>query len=216
MARDYYKILIVSQPGKGKTYSFRNMDSETTGFINVENKPLPFKNNFKYHGKPIARAGVFAAIKAYAENPTIKCIVIDSLSAAFDMILAEARLTKKGFDIWNYYNEQIASLIALIKSVEKEVFVTAHYEWIQDEVGAKERRVKIKGKEWEGILEKEFTIVFYSDRSFDAESKKVDAWFNLALENSSTKCPPDIFGEDTFKIPNDSKFVLDKIIEFTK
>ena len=49
MSRDYYKVLLVSQSGKGKTYSAKNLNPETTGFINVENKPLSFKNSFKYH-----------------------------------------------------------------------------------------------------------------------------------------------------------------------
>ena len=96
MERDYYKILLVSQSGKGKTYSFRNMDREKTGFINVENKPLPFKGGFKYHGKPNAAGGVFAALKAYSENKDINCIVVDSLNAVFDFFLKEAKATKKG------------------------------------------------------------------------------------------------------------------------
>ena len=44
MTRDYYKVLLVGQSGRGKTFSFRNMNPDTTGFINVEDKPLPFKN----------------------------------------------------------------------------------------------------------------------------------------------------------------------------
>jgi len=216
MARDYYKVLLVSQSGKGKTYSFRNMDSETTGFINVENKPLPFKNNFKYHSRVNNTNETKAAMKEYAINPAINCIVIDSFSAYLDMLIAEARSTKKGFDIWNLYNEEIGKLFSFIKKIEKEVFVVAHYEWIQEEAGAKEKRVKVKGKEWEGVIEKEFTIVLYADRTIDPETKKVNAWFDLALENSSSKCPPDIFGEEVFRIPNDSKLVLDKILEFVK
>jgi hypothetical protein len=39
--REAYKIAIVSSSGRGKTYSFRNLDPATTGFINIENKPLP-------------------------------------------------------------------------------------------------------------------------------------------------------------------------------
>jgi len=216
MARDYYKVLLVSQSGKGKTFSFRNMDRETTGFINVENKPLPFKGNFKYHGKPLARGGVFAALKAYSDNKEIDCIVIDSLSAVFDIFMAEAKATKKGYDIYNYYNGLVSDFLTEIKKIEKEVFLTAHYEWIQDEGGAKERRVKTQGKAWEGTIEKEFSIVLYVDRHLDPNTKKVEAWFDLALDNSSSKCPPDIFGEDVFKIPNDSKYVLEKIVEFTK
>jgi hypothetical protein len=215
MARDYYKILLVSQSGKGKTYSFRNLNQETTGFINGENKPLPFKNNFKYHGKPTASGGVFAALKAYAENKEINCIVIDSLSAVLDMFLTEAKASKKGYDIWNYYNELISKFLSEVKKVEKEVFLTAHYEWIQDENGAKERRTKTQGKTWEGWIEKEFSIVMFVDRRLD-EDKKVEAWFDLALDASSSKCPPEIFGESTFRIPNDSNFVLEKILEFVK
>jgi len=213
--RDYYKILLVSQSGKGKTYSFRNMNPNTTGFINVENKPLPFKNAFKYHARPNNTNECKAALKEYATNPEITSIVMDSLSAYLDMLLAECRSTKKGFEIWNEYNQEIGKLFSFIKKIDKEVFITAHYEWIQEEGGAKERRIKVKGKEWEGCLEKEFTIVFYADRTLDLNTKKVDAWFDLALENSSSKCPPDIFGENVFRIPNDSNFVLEKIIEFT-
>lgn len=150
MNRDYYKILYVSQSGKGKTYSFRNMNPETTGFINVEDKPLPFKNNFKHHGRPTSVIESKTILKQYSENPEIECIVFDSLSAYLDMVLAEARATKKGFDIWNLYNEEVGKFFKFLKSIQKEVFITAHYEWIQDEGGAKERRIKTKGKEWEG------------------------------------------------------------------
>ena len=214
--RDFYKILFVSQSGKGKTYSFRNMNPNTTGFINIENKPLPFKNNFKFHSRPNNTTEAKRALKEYADNPEVTCIVIDSLSAYLDMLIAECRATKKGFDIWNMYNEETAKFFNFIKKVEKEIFITAHYEWIQDEGGAKERRVKIKGKEWEGITEKEFTIVLYVDKTLNPNTKKVEAWFDLALENSSSKCPPDIFGEDVFKIDNDANLVLEKILEFVK
>lgn len=216
MSRDFYKILLVSQSGKGKTYSFRNMNPKTTGFVNAENKPLPFKNQFEHHERPTNTAETKQALKKLGDDPNIECIVLDSLSAYLDMLLLESRATKKGFDIWNNYNEEVGKLFNFIKSINKEVFITAHYEWIQDENGAKERCIKTKGKEWSGILEKEFTIVLYADREIDKTSKKVNAWFDMALENSSSKCPPDIFGEDVFKIPNDSNFVLEKILEFVK
>ena len=70
-------------------------------------------------------------------------------------------------------------------------------------------------KEWEGIIEKEFTIVLYADRKLD-DNGKVEAWFDLALENSSSKCPPDIFGEGVYKIPNDCNLVISKLYEFLK
>ena len=95
MTRDYYKVLLVGQSGKGKTFSFRDMDPETTGFINIEDKPLPFKNNFKHHIRPTSTTDVLAAIKDYAKNETITCVCIDSFSAYMDLALAEAKKPRK-------------------------------------------------------------------------------------------------------------------------
>lgn len=143
---DYYKVLIVGASGKGKTYMFRNLDPESTGFVNIENKPLPFKNSLKFHCRPTTYQEIFSNLIDYARNPAIKTIVVDSFSAYSDVILAEARKTKKGFDIWSQYNEDIAKFNQLIKGIEKEVFVTAHYEILNIE-GAPEKRVKVSAKQ---------------------------------------------------------------------
>ncbi|HEY8361777.1 MAG TPA: AAA family ATPase [Tissierellaceae bacterium] len=214
MTRDYYKILLVGSSGKGKTYSFRNLDPNTTGFINIEDKPLPFPNKFKYHSRPKNTVEVKKALKEYAENAEIKCICVDSFSAYVDLLLQECRLSKKGFDIWNLYNEEIGKLFAFIKSIEKEVFITTHYEILGIE-GNMEKRAKVKGKEWEGVIEKEFTIVLYSDSKIN--DKGVPEYFyHSFLEGTSAKCPPGILGEGVFKIENDVNIILDKIKEFIK
>lgn len=215
MNRDYYKTLIVSQSGKGKTYSFRNMNPATTGFINVENKPLPFKNSFKYHSRPTSYEEAYRMLIEYGKNPEINCIVLDSFSAYVDMLLLSCRKTKKGFDVWNTYAEEIGKLLDMIKRVPKEIFVTAHYEVLGVE-GVSEKRVKVKGKEWEGLIEKEFTIVLYANNEFTEGSKKPKHYFNLCLEDSSAKCPPMILGEDIVTIDNDSNFIFEKILEFVK
>lgn len=212
--RDYYKILLVSPPGKGKTFSFRNMDPKTFGLINIENKPLPFKNNLVHHVRPTSRVDAYNAMVDMAKNPEITVIGVDSFSAYLDIVLAEARQTQKGFDIWNFYNDQIAKFLELVKKVKKEVVLTAHYEIIGME-GSMEKRAKVKGKEWEGIIEKEFTIVLFGDNKF-AENGKPEYFFKLVEEGTSAKCPPDIFGPDVYKIPNDVKLIVDKIHEFVK
>lgn len=142
--RDYYKVLVVGQSGKGKTYMFRNMNPETTGFINVEDKPLPFKNTFKFHKRPTTSQEVFNALIEFTQNPVITTIVVDSFSAFVDIVLAEHRKTKKGFDIWNAYNDDIGRFNQLIKRIDKEIFVTGHYEMLNVE-GAPEKRLKVKG-----------------------------------------------------------------------
>lgn len=210
-AIDFPKILYVGASGKGKTYSFRNMNENTTGFINVELKPLPFKKDFKYHAKPKKFEGVLKALDDYAKNPEIECIVIDSLSAAFEVLLKEARDIYTNWDVWNYYNKKIGELLNKIKTIEKEVFVTAHYEIIDIE-GETEKRVKVKGKEFEAMIEKEFTFVLYSQDKFKGD--KAEYFFRLAGEGLSAKCPPDVFGHDVIKVDNDSQVVLEKIRAF--
>ena len=212
VSRDYYKVLLVGQSGKGKTFSFRNCDPLTTGFINVENKPLPFKNNFKFHKKPNASAEVLEVIKEYAQNPEITMIVIDSFSAYMDLALAEGKKTKKGFDIWNYYNDMVDLFNLYVKKTNKELYATAHYEILGIE-GSMEKRIKVKGKQHEGLIEKDYTIVLYADNKFD-DKGKANYYYVLAGEGLSAKCPPDIFGSDVIKVPNDINSIDIKIKDF--
>ena len=216
MSRINYKILLVGGSGRGKTYSFRNMDRETTLFINVENKPLPFKGSFKHMVVPENPAEVRSALADGSKNPAISCIVVDSFSAYTDMLMAEARATKKGFDVFNHYNSGIAEFNNYVKRVKKETFVTAHYEIIQDELsGTRERRVKCKGKEWEGVFEKDYTIVLYAE-SKPKENSRPEHFFTLVNDGTnSAKCPPDLF-ENVLTIDNDANNVYKQILEYTK
>ena len=214
MARDFYKVLLVGQSGKGKTYSFRNMDPETTGFINVEDKPLPFKNKFKYHARPKTITEVKTSLKEFADNPEINVIVFDSLSAYIEMLMYDCRATKKGFDVFNLYNEEVGKLLNFIKGIQKEIFITGHYEVLGIE-GNQEKRFKIKGKEWEGVLEKEFTIVLYGDSKVNEAGKPEYSLYSF-LEGTSAKCPPDLLGKDVYKIGNDCNEIYNKIKEFVK
>lgn len=210
--RDYYKILIVGSSGKGKTDMFRNMDPDSTGFINVEDKPLPFKNTFKYHKRVTNYQEVISVLIDYAKNPEIKSIVIDSFSAYMDSVLSEARKTKRGFDIWSQYNEEIAKFHQLIKKINKEVFVTGHYE-ILDVEGSSEKRIKVHGKENEGQVEKHYTIVLYADNKYD-ENGKAEYFLTCGAPGLSAKCPRDLFEGNPTKIQNDGKYILDNVIKF--
>ena len=141
-----YQFMIVGSPGRGKTYSFRNMNTETCGFINMEGKPLPFINKFKYYYTPNGWQDCYNKLIEYAKDPNITEVVLDSFSAYMDSVLKTARETKKGFDIWNLYNEEIGKLMFIVKKYPKDLFLTSHYEWIQTEEGAIEKRIKVKGK----------------------------------------------------------------------
>lgn len=209
--REFYKVMLVSQSGKGKTYSFRNVNPNTFAMVNIENKPLPFKNEFKHHARPTTTKEVIDVTIEFAKNPEIEAIGIDSFSAFTDLLLAEARANYEGWDVWNYYNKQLAFFFEMVKKIKKEVFITAHYETLGIE-GSPEKRTKVKGKEWEGVCEKEFTIVLFGDSKFVNE--KPEYFYYLAKEGTAAKCPPDIFGPDIHKVPNDVNLILEKIVAF--
>lgn len=213
-----YKILLIGASGRGKTYSFRNMNKETTGFVNGENKPLPFKGSFKntiVPNKPVDYINALVSINSRAD---LDCVVIDSFSSFIDAVLLEARATKTGYEIWSYYNEQIGKFNDAVKKCNKEVFVTAHWDVVVDEVGGtKERKAKVKGNEWQGMIEKDYTITLYTEAKVEFGQDKPKHSFVLYSDGTtSAKCPPDIFGTDVISIDNDSNLVLEKIREFQK
>lgn len=214
----YYKILLVGASGKGKTHSADRLDRDTTGFINGENKPFPFAGSFKIHAVPETTDAYLDLLNKASVNPNIDSVFIDSFSHYADCALAEARATKKGYDIFNHFNERVALFHSTLKKVQKHVFVTAHIELIFDEVaGVKERRAKVIGKQWEGMLEKEYTIVLYAINKANPDpTKRPTHHFQLVDINGSAKCPPALFGVDTIEISNDARLVLDKIKEFQK
>lgn len=205
-----YQIMIVGSPGRGKTYSFRNMNPETCGFINMEGKPLPFINKFKYYSAPNGWQDAYNKLIEFAKDPNITEVVFDSFSTYMDAVLKTARETKKGFDVWNLYNEEIAKLAFLFKKYPKDIFVTAHYEWIQNEGGAIEKRIKVKGKEYEGMVEKDFTIVTFADMRIKDEKKEYYLKLNTDGKDSA-KCPPMFLVDDSDTIPNDSNAFLQHI-----
>lgn len=205
-----YQIMLVGASGKGKTYSFRNMNPETCGFINMESKPLPFKNKFKYYYAPNNWQDAYNKLIEYAKNPEITEVVFDSFSTYTDSVLKTARETKKGFDIWTEYNTRIAELLYIFKKYPKDIIVTSHYEWIQSEGGAIEKRIKAKGKEFEGVVEKDFTIVAYADMKIANEKKEYYLTLNTDGKDSA-KCPPMFIIDDKEVIPNDCNEFLSTI-----
>ena len=205
-----YQFMIVGSSGKGKTYSFRNMSSTTCGFINMEGKPLPFINKFKYYYTPNTWQDAYNKLIEFAKDPNIIEVVFDSFSAYMDSILKTARESKKGFDIWNMYNEEIGKILFIVKKYPKDIFLTAHYEWLQTDEGAIEKRIKVKGKEWEGMIEKEFTIVSYADVLLK-DGKPI---YSLKLNTDgkdSAKCPPIFLMDDKNLIPNDTNEFLSHV-----
>jgi hypothetical protein len=212
--RPFYKILVVGKPGSGKTSSLRKLNRETTGFIDTEAKPLPFKDGFTRTVYAEKFQQVLDALVAFSRDPKVSVVVLESLSATLDILYREMSSLYKGFDLWRAYNEQVGVLLDYIKRVRKEVIVIGHYEILNTE-GAPERRLKIRGKEWEGMVEKEFTIVLFADiLPPTVAGRRGSHVFWLTKPDTSAKCPPGICGEDVLSLPNDINAFLGMLYAF--
>ena len=84
----YAKVAIVGQSGTGKSYLSKTANHDTTGYVNMERKPLPFKQGkaFKYMGQPKTWGAFKKNIEVYGADPAIKNIIISKLEQLNKMI----------------------------------------------------------------------------------------------------------------------------------
>lgn len=207
-----YPIAIVGSSGRGKTMAFRNMNPETCGFINCENKPLPFINKFKHYCTPSTWQETYQKLIEYGKNPDITEVVLDSFSAYIDSLLKTARETKKNFDIWNMYNEEVGKLLFTIKKYPKDIIVTGHSANVElDTGGVFERRMAVKGNEWNKTgIESAFTIVAFAEVMF-TDGKRTYVLNLLPDGTNSAKTPPVFLPEGKESIENDANYLLTSI-----
>lgn len=166
-----YPIIVICGPsGSGKSTSLRNLDPETTGIANIEKKQLPFKHAAKFiNNRMLNSAGeVSSTLMEFAINPKLEVLVVESLSSYFDALMAAARASQKGYDIFNFYNKNIYELLTYAKSIKGKFVVFL----ATDEVltmslpeGGNQsvRRVKVSGKEHEGRIESHFVVCFFTE-----------------------------------------------------
>jgi len=211
----YGKCAIVGPTGAGKSYLSKTTDRETTGYINMERKPLPFKEGgaFKHMGQPKNWASFKANLELYGNNPQIKRIIVDSQTMAFNTLNKEMSMNFNGYDVYKNYNRQVYEYLELLKNIEKDIIVFSHDEWLKLEGEGKKRMMSVHGKEFEGKIEQHFTIVMYTGSRLT--NGKPQYFLKTFEVDTSTKVPegmfPDKNGANLLEIPNDGKYIFDAI-----
>ena len=200
---DYPLILIVGYSGSGKSYSLRNLNPVTTRILNIERKILPFREQteFAKNSNILDLATIQAfdqALDAALKNEKLDVIVIESATKYFELLLTFAKSCNKGYDIYNFFNDRVTMFLERIKSNKsKFVILLATDERVQliSPTGAESssRRVKIAGKQWEGVVEKEFTIVLFTEVKQDKDKKSIYSFITNNDGTNSAKAPPDMF-----------------------
>jgi hypothetical protein len=223
-------ILIIGEPGTGKSTSIETLNPEETFIINVGRKDLPFKGwrknyetfdtkTLKGNYLPTDNASDIIQILKWvsANNTKIKTIIIDD----FQYIMANhfmRRVNEKGFQKFNDLAHEIWSLVEESKKLRDDIkcYFLTHSEIELDVLGNKTRKAKTLGKLIDNVLTLEgmFTIVLYSDISKNKESN-LEYKFITQNDGSNTgKSPRGMF--ETLKIQNDLQFVNTQIDNYYK
>lgn len=193
-------ILLYGRSGTGKTASLRNYKNEDIAYINILDKPLPFKSDIKMNS-----FDNYETIIAAINKTKKKFIYIDDAGFLMTNELFE-KVNQTGYKKFTEIAEKFNKLINEIKKVDggKIVVITMH-EDKDDEV----IKIKTAGKmvESSGIIEGNFTIALRSVCN--------NGVYQFATKNSGndiTKTPMGMF-EETY-IDNDFKLVEKAVREY--
>lgn len=219
----YSKTAVVGPTGTGKSYLSKTLDRLTTGYINMERKPLPFREGgpFKYMAQPKNWASYKAALTDYGlNNPEIQRIFIDSQTMALNTLNKEMSQNFTGYDIYKNYNRQVYEYLELLKSIEKDIIVLSHDEWLKLEGEGKKRMMSVHGKEFEGKIEQHFTTVLYTGTRL--KDGKPQYFLKTFEQDTSTKVPEGMFIDpkkpgdlaNVLEIPNDGQYIFDTMVKY--
>ena len=222
--------LVIAESGSGKSTSGRTLDPKETFWINIANKPLPFKGWKKDYAliskdnpkgnmtNASSAAGIIKAIQHVNDKmPHITNLVVDDWQymSSFEYF---DRANEKGYDKFTQIAANLAMVAKLPKDLREDltvIFLT-HSEDSTDINGNRKIKAKTIGKMIDNTLTLEglFSIVLFGkvNKNDDGELE-----YGFETQNSgenTCKSPIGMF-EDKF-IPNDLQFVKDCIEKYNQ
>lgn len=160
-------ILIIGESGSGKSTSGRNLNPEETFWVNVANKPLPFKG-WKKKYSPVTKEditggnmskantpkGIMFMLKTVSDKmPHIKNVIVDDWQymSAFEFF---DKADEKGFEKFTSIGQGIAQVAKLPADLRDDltVFFLTHSEESQDAKGKRKQKAKTIGKHFACVL----------------------------------------------------------------
>lgn len=211
-------ICIAGESGSGKTTFMRNLDPETTMYIDCDKKGLSWKGwRNQYNGEkknylktdfPQVALQALKKIDKEEQYKHIRVVVVDTINGL--MIADEMRRCKeKGYDKWQDLAQSIYDLIdyALTMRDDVTIIFVAHTQTDHDDNGYMFTRIKTSGRKLDKItLESKFSTVLLS--------KCVDGKFLFETQAnfSTAKTPMGAFEEK--KIDNDIVQVMKALEEY--
>lgn len=211
-------ICIAGESGTGKTTSMRNLDPETTFYIDCDKKGLSWKGWKKqYNGNkrnyivtdyPKITLTALNKLDHDESFKKIKVCVVDTLNGI--MVADEMRRSKeKGYDKWQDLAQSIYELVDYALTMRDDITIVfvAHTQTEHDDNGYMFTRIKTSGRKLDKItLESKFSTVLISKC---IGGKYI---FETQANFSTAKSPMGAF-EDK-EIDNDIVKVIEALEEF--
>lgn len=211
-------IGIMGESGSGKTTAMRNLDPETTFYIDCDKKGLSWKGwrdqysvekkNYMVTDYVQVVQKVLTGISETEEAAHIKTVVIDTLNGL--MVADEVRRMKeKGFDKWQDLAQCVWQLLDSLYSFRDDltIIVLCHSQTQKEDDGYTFTRIKTSGKKLDKLnVESKLTTVLY------ALCKDGKYIFKTHADNSTAKTPLGAFEDD--EIENDITKVLEALKDY--
>lgn len=211
-------ICIAGESGTGKTTSMRNLDPETSFYIDCDKKGLSWKGwksqfngdkkNYIVTDFPSVALTALKKLDKDESFKKIKVCVVDTLNGL--MVADEMRRTKeKGYDKWQDLAQSIYELVDYSLTMRNDITVVfiAHTQTDHDDNGYMFTRIKTSGRKLDKItLESKFSTVLIS--------KCVDGRyvFETQANFSTAKSPMGAF--ESKEIDNDIVTVIKALEDF--
>lgn len=211
-------IAVMGESGAGKTTSMRNLDPNTTMYIDCDKKGLSWKGWREQYNKENKNYivsddpdYVLKMVQMVSNSPDfqhIKVVIIDTINGL--MVADEMRRIKeKGYDKWQDLAISVYNLVdkALTFRDDLTIIFTAHTQTDREDSGYMFTHIKTSGRKLDKIvLESKFPVVLLA-KVMDGAYK-----FETKADSSTAKVPMGAI-EDQY-IDNDITKVIDALKDY--
>ena len=224
------KLLILGNPGTGKSTAISSLNPETTFIINCDEKDLPFRG-YKSKYKAVYTSDkkfdlqssnlfnttrpsiILSLLRAISDQKSdVKTIVIDTITM---MMIAEFmnKAQDKGFEKFTQFALDVFNVIKSVDSLRDDLTVIflAHTETVLDSEGVRMTQFLVPGGKLVGEkikIEGMFTTVLYSEVVIEQGTPH---YYFVTQNNGKNTCKSPAGMFEDLRIPNDFDFVLKSI-----